>query len=58
MRLAGRTSLRIILSDVGERRLGPKRRRLARVRRGTLKRVPKMSHLGVDFGGLARPKNQ
>ncbi len=27
----GRTSLRIILSDVGERRLGPKRRRLTRV---------------------------
>jgi hypothetical protein len=26
--LVGRTSLRIILSDVGERRLGPKRRRL------------------------------
>jgi hypothetical protein len=29
IRLVGRTSLRIILSDVGERRLGPKRRRLA-----------------------------
>ena len=42
MRLVGRTSLRIILSDVGERRLGPKRRRLARVRRGTLKRVPNL----------------
>jgi ABC-type lipoprotein release transport system permease subunit len=31
------TSLRIILSDVGERRLGPKRLRLARVRTRTLR---------------------